>query len=95
MYRTLPLRSMSRAWGKFNDLTLPTWSRKPLLSIYIRMFGCNLEEAAIQDLKHYSNLGEFFRRGLRPDARPVDPGYSLVSVYSFKARIKLYSICCL
>ena len=75
----MPLRSMSRAWGKFNDLNLPEWSRKPLLSIYVRMFGCNLEEAAVQDLRHYKNLGEFFRRGLKAGVRPIATDHSLVS----------------
>ncbi|XP_067929463.1 phosphatidylserine decarboxylase proenzyme, mitochondrial-like isoform X2 [Watersipora subatra] len=78
LYRKLPLRSLSRAWGKFNDLNLPEWSRKPLLSIYIRLFGCDLKEAAVEDLKHYKNLGEFFRRGLKPNVRPVSPDHSLV-----------------
>lgn len=75
----MPLRSMSRAWGKFNALDLPTWSRRPLLSIYVRMFGCKLEEAAIEDLRYYKNLGEFFRRSLKPGMRPVATDYSLVS----------------
>lgn len=76
----MPLRSMSRVWGKFNALDLPTWSRRPLLSIYVHMFGCNLEEAAIEDLQYYRNLGEFFRRSLKPGVRPISTDYSLVSI---------------
>jgi len=32
---------------------------------YVRRFGCVIEEAEVSDLTTYSNLGEFFRRGLK------------------------------
>lgn len=78
-YRLLPLKTMSRVWGWVNDLELPRWARKPLLSLYIRSFGCNLEEAEVQDLRQYRNLGEFFRRPIKASSRPVDPSDCVVS----------------
>ncbi|XP_037093018.1 phosphatidylserine decarboxylase proenzyme, mitochondrial-like [Pollicipes pollicipes] len=78
-YRLLPLRSLSRAWGWINSCYLPVWARRPVLGWYARTFGCQLEEAAEPDLLQYDNLGAFFRRALRPDARPIDPYSCLVS----------------
>ena len=79
LYRCLPLKIVSRLWGHMNDLVLPMWLREPVLKLYIWAFDCNLEEAVIRDLKHYRNLGEFFRRRIRPVVRPTDKGCSVVS----------------
>ncbi|KAL3858156.1 hypothetical protein ACJMK2_012762 [Sinanodonta woodiana] len=79
LYRKMPLKAMSRAWGKFNDFNLPIFMRKPLLGLYIWMFGCNLEEALDQNLKNYKNLGEFFRRQLKPDARTINADQNIVT----------------
>ncbi|OQV13295.1 Phosphatidylserine decarboxylase proenzyme, mitochondrial [Hypsibius exemplaris] len=78
-YQFLPLRAVSRSWGWLNDVYLPHWLRRPVLSTYIRMFGCDLSEAAVQDLKWYKNLGDFFKRKLRPGVRPIAAGSSVVS----------------
>ncbi|GAV03748.1 hypothetical protein RvY_14131 [Ramazzottius varieornatus] len=79
VYQFLPLRALSRSWGWLNDLYLPHWLREPVLSAYTYVFGVNLAEAAIPDLKWYKNLGEFFRRRLRPGVRPIDSNSALVS----------------
>ncbi|XP_055356203.1 phosphatidylserine decarboxylase proenzyme, mitochondrial-like [Paramacrobiotus metropolitanus] len=79
VYQFLPLRALSRTWGWVNDLYLPPWLRRPLLSSYVWLFGVDLSEAAIQDLKWYKNLGEFFRRHLRPGVRPVADKSCVVS----------------
>ncbi|XP_067649742.1 phosphatidylserine decarboxylase proenzyme, mitochondrial-like isoform X2 [Haliotis asinina] len=79
LYRKMPLKVISRLWGRFNDIHLPVFLRHPLLSIYVWMFGCNLSEAEIEDLKHYRNLGEFFRRRLKPNVRPIDEVHVLTS----------------
>ena len=80
----MPLKSISRLWGRFNSLDLPVWLRQPAFKLYIWMFNCDLSEAAIQDLKYYRNLGEFFRRQLRPNVRPVDEQNQVVSTaYDF------------
>ncbi|XP_064618859.1 phosphatidylserine decarboxylase proenzyme, mitochondrial-like isoform X2 [Lineus longissimus] len=79
LYRKMPLKAVSRLWGKFNSLDLPNWLRTPAYSLYIWMFNCNLEEAAIEDLRHYRNLGEFFRRQLKPYVRNIDSTHSITS----------------
>ncbi|KAL5016125.1 hypothetical protein ScPMuIL_005714 [Solemya velum] len=71
LYRKMPLKTISRLWGKFNEMDLPISLRRPLLGLYVWMFGCKLDEAADQELKNYKNLGQFFRRTLKPDVRPV------------------------
>ncbi|KAI9313621.1 phosphatidylserine decarboxylase-domain-containing protein [Dichotomocladium elegans] len=67
----LPLRTISRLWGAFNDLTIPEFLRPAGFKLYSYIFGCNLAEMKNPDLYAYKNLGEFFYRELRDDARPV------------------------
>ena len=78
IYTALPLRALSRLWGRVNSVGLPEWLRSPALRSYVWAFGCDLDEAAVRDLKHYKNLGEFFRRRLKPDVRPIDEECSVV-----------------
>jgi len=73
------LRSLSRLWGFLNSIELPIVMRKPILNTYIETFGCDVSEAQIQDLTQYKNLGEFFRRSLKPGVRPIDPNNGIVS----------------
>ncbi|XP_026572812.1 phosphatidylserine decarboxylase proenzyme, mitochondrial isoform X2 [Pseudonaja textilis] len=79
LYKSVPTRLLSRAWGRLNNVELPTWLRKPVLSLYIWTFGVNMKEAAVEDLHHYRNLSEFFRRKLKPQARPVCDRHSVIS----------------
>lgn len=67
----LPLRSMSRVWGWLNSIDLPESLRRPILSAYAAAFNCDLQEAFSEDLRDYKNLGEFFRRSLKPGLRPI------------------------
>lgn len=70
-YSTLPLKSISRLWGKFNAIELPVWLRTPGYKFYSSVFGVNLSEMEEQDLTKYKNLGEFFYRSLKPGVRPL------------------------
>ncbi|XP_073334258.1 phosphatidylserine decarboxylase proenzyme, mitochondrial isoform X2 [Pagrus major] len=79
LYRSFPTRLLSRAWGRLNGVELPTWLRKPIYSLYIWTFGVNMQEAAVEDLHHYRNLGEFFRRRLKPAVRPLCAASCLIS----------------
>ncbi|XP_054852291.1 phosphatidylserine decarboxylase proenzyme, mitochondrial isoform X2 [Eublepharis macularius] len=79
LYKSVPTRLLSRAWGRLNSVELPTWLRKPVLSLYIWTFGVNMKEAAVEDLHHYRNLSEFFRRKLKPQARPICGVHSVIS----------------
>lgn len=79
IYKSVPTRLLSRAWGRLNQVELPTWLRKPVYSLYIWTFGVNMKEAAVEDLHQYRNLSEFFRRKLKPQARPVCDSHSVIS----------------
>jgi phosphatidylserine decarboxylase len=63
---------MSRVWGYVNSLELPVWFRPYGFRLYAFAFGCNLEEIEFADLSHYTSLGDFFYRKLKPGMRPVD-----------------------
>lgn len=78
-YRMLPLRMASRWWGWANDIPLPSWLRPPVLGLFAWLFGCQLHEAEVEDLHQYQNLGQFFRRSLKPGLRPLCPGDTVVS----------------
>ncbi|XP_028613968.1 phosphatidylserine decarboxylase proenzyme, mitochondrial isoform X2 [Grammomys surdaster] len=71
LYKSVPTRLLSRACGRLNQVELPYWLRRPVYSLYIWTFGVNMTEAAVEDLHHYRNLSELFRRKLKPQARPV------------------------
>ncbi|XP_066116197.1 phosphatidylserine decarboxylase proenzyme, mitochondrial isoform X2 [Saccopteryx bilineata] len=79
LYKSVPTRLLSRAWGRLNQVELPQWLRRPVYSLYIWTFGVNMKEAAVEDLHHYRNLSEFFRRKLKPQARPVSGLHSVIS----------------
>ncbi|KAL1856169.1 phosphatidylserine decarboxylase 1 [Paecilomyces lecythidis] len=69
---TLPLKALSRLWGKFNELEIPYPLRVPGFKLYSWIFGVNLDEVAEPDLHAYPNLAAFFYRTLKPGVRPID-----------------------
>ena len=77
----MPLKIISRIWGWINSVQLPVFLRVYVIQCYSLYFGCNLEEAEVTDLKSYKNLGEFFRRSLKPGLRPIesDSAHEVVS----------------
>ena len=80
LYRKMPLKAMSRLWGKMTNWQLPITLREPILGLYCKLFAVNLAEALDADLKNYTNLNEFFRRELKPGVRTVDPSSPMVSI---------------
>lgn len=60
-------------------MELPIWLRTRILSLYVRAFGCNLDEAECSDLDQYNNLGQFFRRRLKAGCRIIDQESDIVS----------------
>jgi len=70
---TLPLKAISRVWGRFNEMTIPYYLRVPGFKLYGWIFGVNFSEVAEQDLHVYPNLASFFYRELKPGIRPLDP----------------------
>ncbi|KAL9031871.1 MAG: hypothetical protein Q9196_000126 [Gyalolechia fulgens] len=73
---TLPLKALSRLWGRFNELKIPYYLRVPGFKLYSWIFGVNLDEVSEPDLHVYPNLASFFYRTLRPGVRPLDPNPS-------------------
>ncbi|KUI71392.1 Phosphatidylserine decarboxylase proenzyme 1, mitochondrial [Cytospora mali] len=70
---TLPLKALSRLWGRFNEVDIPYYLRVPGFKLYSWVFGVNLDEVSEPDLHVYPNLAAFFYRTLKPGARPLDP----------------------
>lgn len=70
---TLPLKALSRVWGRFNELTIPYYLRVPGFKLYGWIFGVNFDEIKEPDLHVFPNLAAFFYRELKPGARPLDP----------------------
>ncbi|KAI1861207.1 uncharacterized protein JN550_011029 [Neoarthrinium moseri] len=70
---TLPLKALSRLWGKFNELNIPYYLRVPGFKLYSFIFGVNLDEVSEPDLHVYPNLAAFFYRTLKPGSRPLHP----------------------
>lgn len=75
---TLPLKAVSRLWGKFNELSIPYYLRVPGFKLYGWIFGVNFAEVAEPDLHVYPNLASFFYRQLKPGVRPLDPNQNAV-----------------
>ncbi|KAL8953105.1 MAG: hypothetical protein Q9222_001043 [Ikaeria aurantiellina] len=65
---TLPLKAVSRLWGRFNELQIPYYLRVPGFKF--------LAEVSEPDLHVYPNLASFFYRTLKPGVRPLDPNSS-------------------
>lgn len=74
----LPLKAISRLWGRFNSLDIPRPLRVPGFRLYAWLFGVNLDEVGEDDLRAYPNLASFFYRALKPGARPLDPDIAAV-----------------
>ncbi|KAF2265242.1 phosphatidylserine decarboxylase [Lojkania enalia] len=70
---TLPLKALSRLWGRFNELDIPYYLRVPGFKLYSFIFGVNLSEIEEADLHKFPNLAAFFYRTLKPGVRPLDP----------------------
>ena len=71
LFRQLPARLLSRTWGNVTAKKLPIWLRRPILGLYVWIFGCKMEEAQVEDLREYSSLLALFTRELKDRARRV------------------------
>ncbi len=74
--KMLPSRAMSSLWGTLNNIELPVALRKQLFLLWTKAYNCNLDEMR-DPLESYKNLGEFFARRLKEDARPIQEGMVL------------------
>ncbi len=81
MFRLLPARPLSRAWGELASYELPEWLRKPVLGLYVWAFGCKMEEALLEEVGAYKSLMELFTRRLKYGTRRLSMQHELVSMY--------------
>jgi len=49
------------------------WFKNLLTRGFLRLFAVDMSEALQTDPYRYGSFNEFFTRGLRPEARPIDP----------------------
>ncbi len=75
--RVLPRRAVSRAVGALARMPVPGWLLAPVLRVYARAYGANLEEAARPAGGYGSFLG-FFTRRLQDGTRPLPDDASIV-----------------
>eukprot|EP00963_Diacronema_lutheri_P009169 scaffold824_cov327-Pavlova_lutheri.AAC.17 len=71
LYRMLPQRTASRAFGCAASVPLPTFARKWIYGGWARAFHANLDEAE-RSMEEYRTLREFFARKLKPGARTIE-----------------------
>jgi len=72
------LPALSRAVGRLADLRLPGFLLRPVLRLYVRAYGVDLEEAA-DPVHSFRTFNAFFTRRLRAGARPIDGDAVVVS----------------
>lgn len=78
MFRLIPARTLSRAWGELACWKLPLFLRRPLLGFYVWAFSCRMEEAMVEDLQCYHSLMQLFTRRLKSGTRPISALHELV-----------------
>ena len=91
MFRLLPARPLSRAWGSLASSELPDWLRRPVLGLYVRLFGCQMEEATVEDLQSYCSLTQLFTRRLKPGIRIPSMHHELVCTTEKVRNIYMYT----
>jgi phosphatidylserine decarboxylase len=81
-YRSLPLRETSRFWSSLLSVNIyPRSLRIFLFKSFARVFDADINECehGPDHLDIYANFGQFFRRNLQANTRPIDPISSIVS----------------
>lgn len=81
VFQQLPARTLSRIWGNITAKELPKWCRRPVLGLYVWLFGCKMEEALVEDIREYPSLLKLFTRQLKDGARTICAESSLVSAW--------------
>lgn len=70
LFRWLPKSGFSRLLGWFAAREWPAWLLHPVIRLYVRAYGIDMEEFALP-IAAYSTFNAFFTRPVRPDRRPV------------------------
>ena len=79
LYMKLPLRFVSRYTGRLLEMQYPSFLREFMAKTYCTLTGAVPEEALETDLSKYKSIGEFFRRPINPEFRPIDQKANVVS----------------
>lgn len=69
----LPHHALSRLTGRLAASQTP-FIRDPLIKAFIKRFGVDMSEAAIEDPGRYASFNDFFTRALKKGARPLEDG---------------------
>jgi len=77
LVRLLPRAALSRAVGAATRARAPVSLHRLAMRRFARAYGVQLGEAD-QPLEGYRTFSEFFSRGLKAGARPIDPGERVV-----------------
>lgn len=72
LMRLVPKSALSRAVGTLTRLPAPASVHRAAMRAFARAYRVDLSEAEL-GLDGYGRFSDFFSRGLRPGARPVDP----------------------
>ena len=78
-YLKLPLRFVSRFTGRLMEMRYPSFLREFVAKSYCKFTGALPEEALVTDLSKYETVGEFFRRPINPEFRPIHEKANVVS----------------
>lgn len=71
LQRILPQHLLSRLVGSIAK-SRSAWLARPLMKVFIKIFGVDVSEAASANLEDYASFNEFFVRHLKPDARQIE-----------------------
>jgi phosphatidylserine decarboxylase len=77
LVRLLPRAALSRAVGAMTRVPAPAGLHQLAMRRFARAYGVEMDESE-RPLEGYSTFSEFFSRGLKTGARPIDAGVGLV-----------------
>src|SRR5215813_4791547 len=72
LMRLVPKSALSHAVGTLTRLPAPAGMHQVAMRAFARAYRVDMTEAET-DFGGYGRFSDFFSRGLRPGARPVDP----------------------
>jgi len=70
LQRLIPQHGLSRLVGRLAN-SRAAIIRLPFIYLFARLFGVNMSEARIQNLRQYQHFNDFFTRQLREGSRPL------------------------
>jgi len=77
LMQVLPKSALSTAVGMATRLPVPAPLHRAAIKTFAKLYNVDAAEAE-HALEHYPTFAEFFTRGLKVGARPIDPGEKVV-----------------